>query len=151
MPKLSPKLKKIRDTNFITALVETGNLAVAAKRVGKIGSQGATDIENSAASMGSQRLKNLNLSLLDAYINKGITPEKLANTNFELLEDEKPEVRLKALDTGIKVGVGGGYAAEKHESINLNVNTTPDDVTKYEGLRKKYTEELLKTLAHGKE
>ncbi len=143
MPKLSPKLKKIRDTNFITAVVETGNLAEAAKRVGKIGSQGATDIENSAASMGSQRLKNLNPSLLDAYINKGITPEKLADTNFELLEDEKPEVRLKALDTGIKVGVGGGYAAEKSINANININSNPAEIDKFKLLREEYEKKVL--------
>ena len=143
VPKLSPKLKKIRDTNFITAVMETGNLAEAARRTGKPTTQ------HSAESIGSEKLSKLEPTMIEALVNRGITTGKIAERVEDLLESQDPQFIDKGITQSMKMGLGGGYAAEKHQSVNVNVNTTPDDVTKYESLRKKYTEELLKNLANG--
>lgn len=128
----------------MNAMERTGSPTKAALEVLEIGSKGSKDIYNSARAAGSQMLARINVSLLDAYERKGITAEKLADKNMALLDDEKPEVVLKALDTAIKVGVGGGYSADKH--INLNVNTNPSDMDKFSKIREEYEQKLLKEI-----
>ena len=89
MPKLSVQTKKIRDLKFLNALKETkGNAKEAAIIVGKIGSQGATDLDNSAKSSGSQRLSNLNPTMLDALAENGVTPDKIAKKIDRLLDKD---------------------------------------------------------------
>ena len=49
--------------------------------------------------------------------------------------------RHKYLDTGIKVI--GGYAAEKHENYNVNVHTSPEEISKYRKIRDEFENKLL--------
>ena len=148
MPKLTPQTKKIRNQEFLTALKATGSPKEAAKIVGKIGSQGSKNIENSAAVMGTKRLKQVNLSILDAALKNGITPDKVAKKINNLLDAKKivrqfkkgdleyeyEEDNVKALDKGIehslKIGVGGGYAPEKHIVGTISLNKLLDEANK---------------------
>ena len=143
MPKLSPKLKKIRDTNFITAVMETGSIKEAAKRVGKIGSQGAKNPEHSAESMGSQRLQSLEMSMVDALLAQGVTPKKIAERTDDLLESQDPQFIDKGITQSMKMGLGGGYAAEKTINTNLNINSNPAEIDKFKKLREEYEKKVL--------
>ena len=139
MPKLSPQLKKIRNMEFLEALKETGSAKKAAKLVGNLGSQGGKDIENVASVMGTKRLKQVNLTLLDALLARGVNPKKIAK-KIDTLLDAKVRIKTfikggleteiehedsmaidKGLNHAIKIGVGGGYAPEKHLNLNLEI------------------------------
>jgi hypothetical protein len=119
MPKLLPQTQAIKDQQFLNALQETsGNATEAAKLVGKIGSQKGKNSQGSAASMGSQRLKKLNVSMVQACLNKGITPDKVADKIMMLLNDPQPNIVDKALSHALKVGVGGGYKPEPITTVS---------------------------------
>lgn len=100
-------------------------------------------------------------SLNDALNNKGITSEKIAEKINTLLDattpiyknnnetgevehvGDKPDYQAvdKGITHAIKIGVGGGYAAEKKQTVNLNVDVTEDssDISK---IRQEYEEKL---------
>ncbi len=146
MPKLSPKLKKIRDKRFLTALERTGSTKEAALEVLNIGSLGSKDIDNSARAAGSQALARIKPTLLEAYERKGITADKLADKNNLLLDSDELQYVDKGLDKAIKVGIGGGYAAEKTINTNVNINSSPEEITKFQKLREEYENKLLKEI-----
>lgn len=151
MPKLTPQLKKIKDEQFLNALQETGSAKEAAKIVGNLGSQGGLDIENVASVMGTKRLKQVNLSLLDALSGQGITSKKIAKKIDTLLnakvrvktymkgdlqsevEHEDTQAIDKGLTHAIKIGVGGGYTAEKHDIRELKIEIS-EAIAKKNGL-----------------
>ena len=153
MPKLSPQLKKIRDKQFLTALEATGSPKEAAKLVGKIGSQGGKNPENVASARGSQRLKRINETMLDAALKNGVTPDKLAK-KIKTLLDAKVRVKTyikgdletevvhedsQAIDKGIthalKIGVGGGYKQDMESGgMKVNILIVPSEVIERHGL-----------------
>lgn len=121
MPRLSPQTKLLRDQEFLTAYQETGSLKEAAKKVSKIGSQGAKDPERSAEAAGSQRLRNIELSILEAAAENGITPTTVAKKIKELLDDKDLKNVDKGITHSLKIGVGGGYTPEAPPSVTFNV------------------------------
>jgi hypothetical protein len=146
MGKQLPITKAAKTKRFLAALERTGSPGKAAMETLDIGSRGGKNLVASAAAAGTQLLNSIKPSLLEAYEKKGITPEKLADTNYELLHDEKSEVVQKALDTAIKVGVGGGYAAER--TMNLNINANADELNKHRKLAEEYEQKLLSEISN---
>ena len=114
MPKYTEQTKKIRNARFLEALKRTGSAKEAAKAVGRIGSQGGKDIENSAAVMGTKRLKQVNLSMLDALTEEGVTPKAVAREIRNLMRHRNPIAKDKGVTQSLKIGVGGGYKGEEH-------------------------------------
>ncbi len=143
MPKLLPQTERIRAKRFIKALEKTGSPMKAAMEVLDIGSKGAKDLNNSASSAGSQMLRRIKPTMLEALENQGVTPEKIAKKIDSNLDNGDPNIVDKAIDKSLKVGVGGGYAAEKHQSLNVNINSTPAELDKFKKLREEYEKKVL--------
>lgn len=151
MPKLTAQSKKLRNIRFLNALQETdGNPTEAAKLVGRIGSQGAKDPEASAHTMGTKRLKQVELTILDSLTEKGVNSDKIADKINELLEHADHKAIDKGIAHALKIGVGGGYAPEKRETVSVNINATPEEMNKYNALRDKYEAELKEQLLQTK-
>ena len=125
MPRYTPQLKALKQIEFLNALEKTGSPKEAAKLVGRIGSQGALNPEHSAESMGTKRLKQVEESILEAALEQGVTPKKVAKEIKNLLDHIKPEAKDKGITHALKIGVGGGYAPEKN--INFNVEVTKEE------------------------
>lgn len=56
-------------------------------------------------------------------------------------DEEKAQQRLNAADLVYKRL--GSYAPEKSQSINMNINTKPEDIDKFQKLREEYEQKLL--------
>ena len=89
MPKDTPQTKKIKDAEFLQALKETGSPKKAAIVVGNLGSQGGKNLDKVASVMGTKRLKRVNISVLEAMLKNGVTPDKIAKKTNVLLEAKK--------------------------------------------------------------
>ncbi len=131
MPKLKPINQDIRNQQFLNALEQTnGNSKEAAKIVGKIGSQGAKDPEKSAAVMGSKRLSKVNISILEACENIGVTPAMVASKIKQLLNSADRTAIDKGITHALKIGIGGGYKLEMPivhpEPNNINFFSNPE-------------------------
>ena len=59
--------------------------------------------------------------MVEALLARGVNPDKIAGHIKDLLDSQDPMWIDKGIDKSLKVGIGGGYAAEKHQNLNVNV------------------------------
>lgn len=107
-------------------------------------------------------------TMLEAAKKLGLTPEKLIKKVNVLLDAKKitkllsqggdndegtivsEEEDKQAIDKGLthalKIGVGGGYAAEKTVGVNFNINAESKDFTKHKEIKERYEQELKEAL-----
>ena len=107
------------------ALTENGTQSVLAADYDVKDNQVAASIatENLSKPYIAEAVKSEQKNLVDALEAQGITPAKIAQKIDYLLESEDESVIDKGLSHAIKIGVGGGYAAEKHLVGNVNLDS----------------------------
>jgi hypothetical protein len=139
---MAKKLTK-KQRGFVNDYVETGNATFAAKENYNITTEG------SARAVGSENLTKPNIQ---AELHRlGFDENNAKRVVAEILNDETndPHVRLKASDQIFKVR--GTYAAEKTQSLNLNIDTKyVVENSELEKLDKEYEEKVKELYSRGK-
>lgn len=155
MPELTEQTKKSLDAFRIKELQKSKGIKEFGYKVARIGSKGGKNLNQSAAETGRQILKSLAVNLLDKLeegeikfskevvsVLKGAVRGELDNKNFEQMK--------WATEQGLKCGVLGGYAPEKKQSVNLNLNTELKNSKQSRDLIDEYEQKLQNMLKEPK-
>jgi len=105
---------------------------------GGIVSKAAKGIYSDAMAKNPQKITNS--KGFQELFNEVVTDRKLRNKHNSLLEDNKSEIQIKALDLAYKVK--GNYAPEKKQSVNLNLNTELKNSKESKDLVEEYEDKL---------
>jgi len=105
---------------------------------GGIVSKAAKGIYSDAMAKNPQKITNS--KGFQELFNEVVTDRKLRNKHNSLLEDNKSEIQIKALDLAYKVK--GHYAPEKKQSVNLNLNTELKNSKESKDLVEEYEDKL---------
>lgn len=138
-------VKELKEALFTHHFIATGGNASEAMR------RMSPHLAPSSAEVGGHHLaRKVKPKLIEALSQAGVTPEKIAkkvNTLLDAkikvktykkgdLETEIEHVDHFAIDKGItqamKMGLAGGYAAEKHVNLNLSLKDILEEIRNHE-------------------
>lgn len=145
MPKLLAQTIKLRDVKILKASQIAKDNKELGYMTGNPGKNGSKNPDKSAVVLASQNLAKLNLSMLDALAEQGVTPVKIAKKIDGQLDSTRPEIIDKGIIHSLKIGVGGGYAPEKSQALNLNVGLKISD-PKLQKLNDEYNQKVFEML-----
>lgn len=96
------------------------------------------------ASVGVQEaVKEVRRDMRSALAKAGVDENKVAKKISQLLDSEESYKAVAAgVDFALKVGVGGGYAPEKSQNLNVDVKVDSKDLDKHDSLREEYEAKL---------
>jgi hypothetical protein len=98
--------------------------------------------EMQAQAIVMERRKEGEESIKNACTDEGLTPRHIASRIKMLTEHDDYRAVTSGIDIALKVGVGGGYAAQKTESVALHVAGSVDDFAKHRALNDEYDARL---------
>jgi len=123
-----------RWANFIDRYIETGNAKQSAKDVGFS--------EHYADVITSRFPQKVRKSLAQALETKGVTSQKIADKIDWLLDQDEYQAVDKGITQAAKMGVGGGYEAERVATMNVDIKGDIKDFDKMTQLREQYEAQL---------